>query len=83
MHCVWFLADSFVNTTNFCAVNGATTEFILGLPSASAYALARTFLERDITIAAHYSIVYGIKTLFCLKFKSSAKGTSISKLQNI
>ena len=27
MHCAWFLADSFVKTTNFCAVNGATKEF--------------------------------------------------------
>ena len=40
-------------------------------------------------MAARYSIVYGIssssswKTLCCLEFKSSAKGTSISALQNI
>ena len=65
----------------------------LGLPRASAYALARTFCrKRHITIAARYSIVFGIsssssssscKALFCLEFKSSAKGTSISALQNI
>ena len=47
------------------------------------------FVERDITIAARYSIVFGIssssrcKALFCLEFKSSAKGTSVSELQNI
>ena len=40
-------------------------------------------------MAARYLIVYGIsssstwKTLCCLQFKSSAKGTSISALQNI
>ena len=62
----------------------------LGLPRASAYALAKSFCrKRHITIAARYSIVFGIssnsscKALFCLEFKSSAKGTSISALQNV